>query len=54
MSIIFLGNEFYSLIVLQERVMCARCCLTFRRVNGFFFMMMYNLCLVSLSNLSLS
>lgn len=50
MSIIFLGNEFYSLIVLQERVMCARCCLTFRRVNGFFFMMMYNLCLVSLSN----
>ena len=37
MSIILLGNEFYSLIVLQERVMCARCCLTFRRVNGFFF-----------------
>ena len=30
--------------------MCARCCLTFRRVNGFFSMMMYNRCLISLSN----
>ena len=36
-----------------ERVMCARCCSAFRRVNSFFFMKTYNRCLVSFSNFAI-